>query len=221
MKFTEVLKSKRFKKSVGIVTLFLVAVMMNPFIRYIRVATAPPSSQSDYPVLPPIPENPDSLGDSSRPLDLDTMSILCDLVVEVTIGKTYDSQTVTYTPKAGSVDAAALEKLGMSSISNEETRVDLHIDRVLIGEESRKNISVWSTTSSLYYLPELKEGEKMILFLLNYNLVDGYVVPCTEGYFYLAADDKVYPARVTREIEETSGMDYSEFRERVQNAEKK
>lgn len=217
MKFSKALSSKRFKKSLGIVTLFLVAVMINPFIRYVRVATSPPSSQSDYPVLPPIPENPDSLSDRKE-LDLDAISTYSDLVAEVTVGKTYDSETITYTPKAGSLDAEALGKLGLSSISDDKTRVDLHIDRILRGNELRRNISVWISTDSLDYLPALNKGDKMIVFLLEYNLVDGYIATGSDGYYYLSADDKVYPARVTRSLEETSGMDYSEFRKLVRDA---
>ena len=49
-----------------------------------------------------------------------------------------------------------------------------------------------------------------------------YVMTSSQsGYYYLAADNKVYPARVTEALKETSGMSLGEFKRQVKNAKMK
>ena len=182
--------------------------------RWAYLRSIPPSSQSDYPVLPEY-----DLFSSEPVTDLERLSTYSDLVVVATVDEVYPPQTVTYTPPKDSNEAVILEKQGIQNISSDKTRVDVKVNQVLRGRESRKVISVWRHTEYEYLQPDLKKGDKMILFLSSFDLVDGYVMYSSQsGYYYLAADNKVYPARVTEALKETSGMSLGEFKRQVKNA---
>lgn len=182
--------------------------------RWAYLRSIPPSSQSDYPVLPEY-----DLFSSEPVTDLERLSTYSDLVVVATVDEVYPPQTVTYTPPKDSNEAVILEKQGIQNISSDKTRVDVKVNQVLRGRESRKVISVWRHTEYEYLQPDLKKGDKMILFLSSFDLVDGYVMYSSQsGYYYLAADNKVYPARVTEALKETSGMSLGQFKQRVKNA---
>lgn len=181
----------------------------------IRILTAPPSSQSDYPVLAEIKDNGMASG---RRLGIDELSINSDLAALVEIEKIYDISTVTYTPEKGSDDEEIMNKLGMGSISTERRRVDLKVKNIIKGEEKRKTISIWERKDDLYALPDFKPGDEFIFFMETYELMDGYVhTTIADGIYYLAQDNKVYPSRPTDLLAETSGMDYNEFKDRVKN----
>lgn len=186
--------------------------------RWAYLKSIPPSSQSDYPVLPEY-----DLLSSERVTDLERLSAYSDLVVVATVDEVYPPQTVTYTPPKDSNEAAILEKQGIQNISSDKTRVDVKVNQVLRGSESRKVISVWRHTEYEYFQPDLKKGDKMILFLYHSSLMEGdYIMTSSEsGYYYLAADNKVYPARVTQALKETFGMSPGEFKRQVKNAKMK
>ncbi len=186
--------------------------------RWAYLRSIPPSSQSDYPVLPEY-----DLFSSEPVTDLERLSTYSDLVVVATVDEVYPPQTVTYTPPKDSNEAVILEKQGIQNISSDKTRVDVKVNQVLRGRESRKVISVWRHTEYEYLDPDLKKGDTMILFLYHSALMEGdYVMTSSQsGYYYLAADNKVYPARVTEALKETSGMSLGEFKRQVKNAKMK
>ncbi len=211
----KIIKNKNFK--IYLTALILLAVVFSSPILFkqIRIWTAPPSSQSDYPVLPEITGNPMASG---RRLGLDELSYHSDLVALVEIEKIYDVSTVTYTPEEGSDDEEIMNKLGMESISNEKIRVDLRIKNIIKGEENRKTISIWERKDEWYILPKFEPGAEFIFFMDTYELMDGYVhTTIADGIYYLAQDNKVYPSRMSDLLAETSGMDYNEFKDRVKN----
>ena len=211
----KIIKNKNFK--IYLTALILLAVVFSSPILFkqIRIWTAPPSSQSDYPVLPDIKDI--DFG-SWHEATLDELSLESDLVALVEIEKIYDISTVTYTPEEGTSDKEIMDKLGMSDVSSEMRRVDLKVKNIIKGEEKRKTVSVWEHEDILYMLPDFKPGDEFIFFLGTYNLVDGYVHrTAAEGIYYLAQDNKVYPSRMTNLLAETSGMDYNEFKDRVKN----
>lgn len=213
-KLSKLKKDKKFNlyAAAGMFVLLILFVLL---FQQIRIWTAPPSSQSDYPVLAEIKDSGFGVYFS---LSLDELSYYSDLVALVEIEKIHDISTVTYTPEKGSEDEEIMNKLGMGSISNERRRVDLRVKNIIKGDEKKNIISIWEREDDLYALPDFKPGDRFIFFMETYELMDGYVhTTIAEGIYYLAQDNKVYPSRMSDLLAETSGMNYNEFKRRVKN----
>lgn len=212
-KLSKLKKDKNFNlyAAAGMFVLLILFVLL---FQQIRIWTAPPSSQSDYPVLP---ERKDDDMAMRRDVGIDELSARSDLVALVEIEKIYDISDVTYTPEEGSAEKDVMDKQGISSFSFKMRRVDLKVKTMIKGEEKRKTISVWEHEDLLYLLPEFKPGDEFIFFMLEYDSDGGYVHSNSESIFYLAQDNKVYPARLTNLLSETSGMNYNDFKDRVKN----
>lgn len=157
-----------------------------------------PSSQSDYPVLKEFHHELEP-----NYSDLEKLAVKSDVVALVKVSETYDKQSFITAP----------------TVITDMRRVDVRVSELIRGEDKSDLLYVWQEMDYLPTLPELKKGDELILFL-NFNSdFDGYTVMTpAEGYFYLAEDDKVYPARVTEKLKEVSGMNYMEFKKRVENA---
>lgn len=57
-----------------------------------------------------------------------------------------------------------------------------------------------------------------MFFLHKDSSSDGYLIMAPhEGYFYIAADNKIYPSEVTQGLKSTSGMFLDKFKQDVKS----
>lgn len=81
-------------------------------------------------------------------------------------------------------------------------------DRIIIG---RNEIYDEAT-------PELNPGDECIFFLNRYqDRGDDIVTSFQEGYYYIAADNRVYPAQLLDSTRAYSGMGLSEFKKEIRS----
>lgn len=169
---------------------------------------AKPSSQADYPVLP----EPQVMA-SFILFDLKQMTDYSDLVIQGTVSSILPAKTETFLPTDNTVDGEMLRKAGSKGYTITKYPAAITVDTVLKGEVIDKEIILNQFDMTIDAVPVLKEGTKMLFFLNKIN--DGYKQTTMDGYYYVAADDKVYPARLTDELKNTSGMDLNRFIEEV------
>ena len=149
-----------------------------------------PSSQNDYPELP-IPGlihlRPTSLVDQ---VDLST------LIVDATVAEVKPVENrVSITPY-------------------QVQPIYLTVNEKLMGADDSKQILMYITNIQLGCVPDFQPGDRLIFMLSEYE--DGYASPMVNtGFYYVAADDKVYPARVTEELRSHSGQSLSSFKSEI------
>ena len=149
-----------------------------------------PSSQNDYPELP-IPGlihlRPTSLVDQ---VDLST------LIVDATVAEVKPIENrVSITPY-------------------QVQPIYLTVNEKLMGTDDSKQILMYITNIQFGCVPDFQPGDRFILLLCEYE--DGYqTMAIHEGFFYVAADDKVYPASVTEKMRSHSGQSLNGFKSEI------
>ena len=90
----------------------------------------------------------------------------------------------------------------------------LTVNEKLMGADDSKQILMYITNIQLGCVPDFQPGDRLIFMLSEYE--DGYASPMVNtGFYYVAADDKVYPARVTEELRSHSGQSLSSFKSEI------
>lgn len=66
--------------------------------------------------------------------------------------------------------------------------------------------------------PDLNPGDECIFFLTRYQDRGDYIVTSfQEGYYYIAADNRVYPVKLQDSTRAYSGMGLSEFKKEIRS----
>lgn len=187
------------RKEIGGVLLGVVVIIASiALVQWVNVKMASESSRWDYPMLSEF----DYTLEDIEPLTLDELSAKSDIVALVEVNEVYGSQNFD----------------NLSSVKSLR-QIDVKVKRFIKGRSLSRTISVWQNTELLHMVPKLRSGDEIIMFLHRDEELGEYRVTAPdEGYFYLAKDNKIYPARVTQELKEASGMDYGEFKSRVRSA---
>ncbi|HIS68146.1 MAG TPA: hypothetical protein IAA58_02085 [Candidatus Gallacutalibacter stercoravium] len=149
-----------------------------------------PSSQDDYPILPIPPTI------QLRPISLVDQVDLSTLIVDATVAEVKPVENrVSITPY-------------------QVQPIYLTVNEKLMGADDSKQILMYITNIQLGCVPDFQPGDRLIFMLSEYE--DGYASPMVNtGFYYVAADDKVYPARVTEELRSHSGQSLSSFKSEI------
>ena len=149
-----------------------------------------PSSQDDYPILPIPPTI------QLRPISLVDQVDLSTLIVDATVAEVKPVENrVSITPY-------------------QVQPIYLTVNEKLMGADDSKQILMYITNIQLGCVPDFQPGDRLIFMLSEYE--DGYASPMVNtGFYYVAADDKVYPARVTEELRSHSGQSLSRFKSEI------
>ncbi len=183
--------------------------------RQIRIWTAPPSNQSDYEYF----NATHQYLSFTELYDLDYMSVVSDLVAEVTIGKIHDAQLIEYFCNP-SYEGEPLED---RKLKQRLVKIDIQIEDTIRGGTSDRITNTWVMKYGNLFDPGgmdqyLKTGDRMIIFFHKNGTLEGYApTDFSYAFFHVSQDGKVYP--VSDEVpSEYSGMKISEFKRRIRNA---
>lgn len=158
------------------------------------------SKRSDFPVLEPSPFL------LTNEVAFEDQVEASELVVEATVQKVYPIEQRVLIPQKGSPEAAALAKNGDTSIVYNALVVEMKADDYIkgnAGETFKMSIVAYHLDSS----PDFNVGDRFLLTLGEY--VDGTYSPVTHvsSYFFVADDNKIYPAGNDTPTLKYSGMD--------------
>lgn len=167
------------------------------------------SSQEDYPVLP---QGPASSG--IMDFNLGMMSYLSDSIVVAQVQELLPQRDSNRADNSSSLDFLFQNKLGGKQ-KPQEYPVKLKIQKNIKGEAQRGETITLARTGSLDYQPQLRDGDRMILFLQRDQDGEYTILAPQHGYFYVAQDEKVYPALPASDLQETSGMKVNAFAREV------
>lgn len=165
----------------------------------------PRSSQDDYPVLPEPTANI-----TYMEMPFDTLNELSCLVVRGTVVEQLpDKQAVSRDGEDADEDFPPIvSNVHRFSIEVTDTIRGEAADRIIIG---RNEIYDGAT-------PDLNPGDEFIFFLTRYQDRGDYIVTSfQEGYYYIAADNRVYPVKLQDSTRAYSGMGLSEFKKEIRS----
>lgn len=167
------------------------------------------SKRSDFPVLEPSPFL------MTREVSLEEQVEASDLIVEATVHKVYPIESREFIPPEGSPEALVLEENGATSYLYNVLRVEMKADDYVkgnAGELFEVSIVAFNLDSS----PDFKVGDRYLLTLHEY--IDGGYANVTpvSSYFFIADDDKVYPAGNDAPTLKYSGMGLSAAKQDMQ-----
>ena len=83
-----------------------------------------------------------------------------------------------------------------------------------MGTDDSKQILMYIKNIQIDCSPDFQPGDRLIFMLSEYK--DGYASPLTQsGFYYVAADDKIYPAKLTEPLRSYSGQSLSSFKSEI------
>jgi hypothetical protein len=176
-------------------------------------ASSGKSSQSDYPIL--------SDNGAGSYIALESFQQLCvrsEFIVKAKVTKVFPMVSETFIPDAGTPFAEYLEKTGQKEYLAKSYPVEILIQEVLKGDISKENQEIFLYRSEIIYeaSPTMNVNDIFVLFLDKRKTVNDYIpVRPQEGFYYYAVDNKVYPAVVTPVLQDTSGMEYVNFKSKI------
>ena len=171
----------------------------------------PPSSQDDYPVLPELQGNI-----TYFPMRFDILNKQSSLVVRGTVAEQLPSQTVT-TEFEPVMDEEGNITHQPPDLSMEVRYFRIKVTDVIRGSAPDEIIIVRNELSD-GCTPAMNEGDDMIWFLYTFEGADHYTsVSWDEGSYYVAEDNRVYPARLEEATRAYSGMGLSEFKKEIRS----
>ncbi|MFQ9989911.1 hypothetical protein [Neglectibacter timonensis] len=166
------------------------------------------SSQSDFPYFP---NHYEKLGFQYFEPDLGSMAAISDLIILGEVQEVFPPASGVEIPEPGSSAAVVLAKEGSEGLAWTEHPVELKIVQTIQGGLSRGDtLILWRKDPVEGTQPELAPGDRLIFFLRHPD--DKYYMTANQcGYYYIAEDNRVYPARVNENLKNTSGMPYGQF----------
>lgn len=167
------------------------------------------SSQGDYPVLPQGPASSNIMD-----FNLGMMSFLSDSIVVAQVQELLPQQDSERADNSSPLDFLFQNQLGGKE-KPQEFPVKLKIEKNIKGDAQRGQVITLARTGSLEYQPKLHDGDRMVLFLQRDKDGQYTVLAPQHAYFYVAQDEKVYPALLTSDLQETSGMKVNAFAREV------
>lgn len=193
------------------VTLIVCSCLVAVGILIIGISSLIPrnsSSQSDYPTLP----QPGAATTVYYTTNMEEAYSFCDLIIQGTVSEVRPPYTKIISP-----NGAITDKAGSSGTEMTVYEYKLRVDDLLLGQPASDEITL---VRGLYAdaEPPLAKGDSMI-FLLEYHKDKGTYVAVYphEGYYYIAADNKVYPAEKNTVTARTSGMDLNAFKQEIRD----
>lgn len=169
----------------------------------------PRSSQDDYPVLPESTANATTL-----PLSFAYLSSQSDLIIKGTVMEQLNEveKTMTFEPETDA-EGNVIREIPSAAFSFDQYRIQ--VDDVIRGDAGKEIVlqrNLMFTSAS----PELSDGSRMIFFLAEN---DGVYYPLAEqeAYYYVAEDNRVYPAQFMDCTRAYSGMGLSEFKKEIRS----
>ncbi|HIS68151.1 MAG TPA: hypothetical protein IAA58_02110 [Candidatus Gallacutalibacter stercoravium] len=167
-----------------------------------------PSSQDDYPELP-FPPNI-----HYRTPDLAMVVNDATLIVDATVDEVKPVENRVFVPEEGTGEKAIYDKQGISSSTYQVQPIYLTVNEKLMGTDDSKRILMYIRHIQIGCMPNFQPGDRFIFVLREYE--DGYrTIAIHEGIYYVAADDKVYPARVSEKTRSHSGQSLSSFKSEI------
>lgn len=189
--------------SIGITILLIGALALWVFL-------IPHSKQSDYP----------ELSHPSLVLTIDTtleeQMQATDLAINATVVEVKAEETKQYIPEKGSAEEKIQQKNG-TDFTFRMLPIELKINEVLAGDFSSDTITIYISPFAIDCIPEFKPGDQAVFLLTDYGDTYG---PTTlqDSFFYIAKDNKVYPANYTEALKKTSGIRLSDLKTMIQEA---
>jgi hypothetical protein len=166
------------------------------------------SSQSDYPVL--------SAGLlDAIPTSLKEQVKASKLIADATVQKVLDENRV-YTPQKGAAEKKLYKKLDSASSVYPVRIIKLRVGEAFKGRAAQSMITMTLTPAELDAAPSFKPGDRLVFMLSRY--VDGSYTPATpqDGFYYVAADDRIYPAVLSGLLKSQSGRLLGDFKREIQ-----
>jgi hypothetical protein len=171
------------------------------------------TKQSDYPALPYL-DNQSIYSFSS----LEELTQNTDLIIVGTVDNILPSVTNVYIPEKGTPEYEIGMKNGQTKYEVTWIPVKIKINDILKGKTIENEVVLYRYAGNLYAEPQLSPGDKLIFFLEKDDDIKGYsIISPHEGFFYVASDDKVYPAEVTEGLKNMSGMSLGKFKKYVRS----
>lgn len=164
-----------------------------------------PSERSDFPVLEPSPLL------MAREIPVEDQIKSADIVVDVTVLRVYPMEIRKFIPAKGSLEALALEKAGGKSIRYAFVKVEMQANDYMKGNAGgtfEMTIAGFNVDS----IPDFQVGNRFLLTLADNDEGGFTVVTPVSSYFFIADDDKVYPAGNDTPTSRFSGMDLSDVK---------
>mgnify|MGYP000009497118 FL=1 len=171
----------------------------------------PPSSQDDYPVL----DEP-NVNATIFPMRFDVLNKQSSLVVRGTVAEQLPSQTVTtefepVTDEEGNITHQPPD------LSMEVRYFRIKVTDVIRGS-APDEIIVGRNEIYDESAPAMNEGDDMIWFLYTFEDAGYYALTSFQNsYYYVAGDNRVYPARLEEATRAYSGMGLSEFKKEIRS----
>ncbi|HIS68149.1 MAG TPA: hypothetical protein IAA58_02100 [Candidatus Gallacutalibacter stercoravium] len=167
-----------------------------------------PSSQDDYPDLP------DPALAEIRPTSLAEQVGFSTLIVDATVAEVKPVETRVFVPEGGTGEKAIYDKQGIGSSTYQVQPIYLTVNEKLMGTDDSKQILMYIKNIQIDCSPDFQPGDRLIFMLSEYK--DGYASPLTQsGFYYVAADDKIYPAKLTEPLRSYSGQSLSSFKSEI------
>lgn len=195
---------KVYKKYMfAVLTGILLVVLSTFFYRLLTPSGNSSSKRSDFPVL----KSPSMC--MTRESSMEEQLEMSELVVDASVLAVYPLETRQFVPASGTYEAEIYEKLGITSSPYSVLKVKMKANEYIkgnAGDTFTMSIVAFGLESS----PDFQIGNRFILTLKKYT--DGTYTPVTfvSSYFFVAEDDKVYPAGEESWTQKFSGMELSE-----------
>jgi hypothetical protein len=183
----------------------------------VRANWIPPrtSSQSDYPILPVY--DPDAC---VATVPFDRMIGVSDLIVDGTVKAIQpDKAYVTDT-----ADGLVAQKVKPTTGNPPQTGTTLvtpitvSVNNAIKGKPGGKEITIMIMRDYEEAAPQLKPGEHMVFILYLNEFYKMYqATSFQEGYYYIASDKRVYPAKVSDQNKSYSGMTLPDFKSKIKS----
>ena len=167
-----------------------------------------PSSQDDYPILPIPPTM------QIRSTSLEEQVGMTTLIIDATVAEVKPVETRVFVPEGGTGEKAIYDKQGIGSSTYQVQPIYLTVNEKLMGTDDSKQILMYIKNIQIDCSPDFQPGDRLIFMLSEYK--DGYASPLTQsGFYYVAADDKIYPAKLTEPLRSYSGQSLSSFKSEI------
>lgn len=199
---------------ISLVSICVLGICVSAIVSSFGSNSIKASKQSDYPILP----DSGSLVTFIYFNSLEMLTQYSDLVIEGTVGSALPFETTTYFPPNGTAESAILNKTGQSGYQITKYAIKITINDTMKGKANKNEIVLYRSSITIDAEPQLTQGEKLMFFLHKDSSSEGYIIMAVhEGYFYIAADNKVYPSEVTKGLKSTSGMYVDKFKQDVRS----
>lgn len=168
-----------------------------------------PSKRSDFPVL-----QPSSAYSVTKEFPFEKQLELSEIVVDATVNKVYPKEKREYVPEPGSVEARVYEEMGVKNAYYSVLKVEMRANEYVKGNAGETFI-MSIVAFNLDSAPDFKPGDRFLLTLDRY--IDGTYCNVTpvSSYFFVAHDEKTYPAGDDAPTQRFSGKNLSAVKQDI------